>query len=285
MIRKWVVTTALVLGVFAMACDVNAQQSGSAFGGINTSSGLFGSRNLGQGISGGGGSAFGGTPGNLVEQAQAGAGEVQGGERFTRDGRQAGQFVGADSGDAANFFGQSQGFAGSGLEQLLGRAAQRDFQNQGNAAGSSRAPLRPALMLGFQLIPPAQGVVSDRMSQRLMKLPNLEILEAVSVSMADRTAILRGRVATEHDRRMIAQIALLEPGVSNVQNELQVGSQTQPASESPAFDPFAPFGPSPGADDNVRPIPPPIPDDAPATVRPGSVPGAPVAPTAPSADD
>ena len=268
----------ICLAMAASCCF--AQQSGSAFSGVNTSNGLFGSRSLGQGISGGGGTEFGGTPGNLVEQAQAGAGQVQGGERFTREGRNAGAFVGADSADAANFFGQTQGFGGTGLEQFLSRAAQRDFQNQGNAAGSPRAPLRPALFLGFKAptVPPA--VFNARMAERLTRLPNLEILDGLTIALEDRTATLRGRVATAHDRELIAQLMLLEPGVSSIRNELLVGAPPQPIPATPKS--------ADAADDivppTVTPIPPPIPDELPWFPDAVEAENFPVAPIAPSAD-
>ena len=257
----------------------------NAFSGSTTSSGMFGSRSLGQGISGGGSSAFGGTPGNMVEQAQSGAGQVQGGERFTREGRDAAAFVGADSGDSANFFGQTQGLAGSGLEQFLSRAAQRDFQNQAGAGGSSSAPLRPALSLGFSPPVISSAVFNARISDRLSRLPNLEILEPVSVGLSDRTAILQGRVASERDREMIAQLLMLEPGVSAVQNDLQVGAPNLPPT------PVAPKSVDSAVDSagpTATPIPPPIPDEQPwlpdASVVDEVSDELPAPPTAPNAD-
>ena len=61
--------------------------------------------------------------------------------------------------------------------------------------------------------------------------------QPVSVSMAadstsefGRTAILRGTVATDEDRRLAEQLVLLEPGVAKVQNEITV--RPQPAAET-----------------------------------------------------
>jgi osmotically-inducible protein OsmY len=193
----------------------------------STSSGLFGSRSLGQGTTSRSGSSFGGSgasaaPGNAVEQAQADAGQASGDERFIRENRQPGAFVGADTADTTTFFGQSQGAALSGLEQFASAAAQRDFQNQ-NSNSNSRIQLRPKLVLGFRPPAAASRDIRVRFSQRLAKLPQLEILENVEVAIVGRTAVLRGRVATDYDRQMIAQIASLEPGVAVVQNDLQVG--------------------------------------------------------------
>ncbi len=281
------------ISAMATALAVFAGQFAAAqqFGGGNSSSGLFGSRSLGGGISGGGGSAFGGsgfgTPGNAVEQAQSGAGEVQGGERFTRDGRQAGAFVGADSADATDVFGgQMQGFQGSGLEQLLGAAAGRNFRNQGSTGGSSATPMRAALSLGFTPARPTATALTTQMSQRMSKLPNLNIDSPITIAMEGRTAILRGRVATAHDRTMVEQLALLEPGVSKVRNELQYPGQPAAAKTAspvveevdvgdiaPPTAPRIPLEESPSEE-----IPLPLP-----TERVGAP--APAAPTAPLFDD
>lgn len=208
-----------------------AQVSGNAFGGMNSSSGLFGSRSLGQGVGGRNGSAFGaagGTPGNLVEQAQQGAGQVSGGERFLRDNRQPGQFVGADAADTSNFFSQLTGQGVGGLEQL-GQNRGRQFTGNQNGQMSRKAPLRPRLSIGFKYPMPAQTQLGRQLQTRIAKLPRLEILAPVNVAIENQTAILTGRVATAHDREMIAQIALLEPGIAHVENQLLVGQPTEQA--------------------------------------------------------
>lgn len=224
-----------------------AQSYGSASG--TSSSGLFGSRSLGQGV-GSSGSNFQGSPGNMVQQAQAGAGQASGNERFVRDSRAAGAFVGADSGDASAFFSQMQGGANtrSGLEEFARAAAQRQFQNQNNG-GSSRTQLRSRLTLGFAAPSPADHGVSAKLSKRITKLPGLQLEGPLSIAMEGRTAILRGQVASDYDRQMIGRIALLEPGVAAVQNDLTVLGVSTPAKSLPE-DPFeappvAPRAPQP----------------------------------------
>jgi osmotically-inducible protein OsmY len=46
----------------------------------------------------------------------------------------------------------------------------------------------------------------------------------LSVTLEGDTAVIRGRVATEHDRDLAAAIIRLEPGVGQVRNELVVES-------------------------------------------------------------
>ena len=42
----------------------------------------------------------------------------------------------------------------------------------------------------------------------------------VTVEIKDKTAVLRGVVKNEHDRRLLEQFVKLEPGIVKVQNEL-----------------------------------------------------------------
>ena len=44
----------------------------------------------------------------------------------------------------------------------------------------------------------------------------------LSVTVKNDTAIVRGRVATEHDRALAEALLLLDPGVWHVQNDLVV---------------------------------------------------------------
>ena len=214
-----------------------------AHGQTQTSSGLFGSRNVGGGITAGGSSAFGnrgaqqggatGTPGALVEQAQQGAGQAAAGDRFVRDSRQAGAFVGADSGDNSQFNSIQQ--AGgrnmrnnqfsqfNQLSQFMRNSQQfNNNQNNQNRGQRTRAQVPVALRLGFD--PPAvpTGQVQTRISGRIERSLNLGAQRSVSVTVQGRTAVLQGSVATEHEKTLAERLAMLEPGVSRVQNEVTV---------------------------------------------------------------
>ena len=132
--------------------------------------------------------------------------------------------------------------------------------------------LRPQVSLGFTSPQVDPAVFSERMTHRLEKLPSLGIVDGVEVSLVGQTALIRGRVATAHDAEMIARIAMLEPGVRDVQNELNVG--------------VAPAESTTNQTQGVQPAPPPIPDDSEVVPIPPPIPEGvvPVAPTAPSAD-
>jgi hypothetical protein len=50
----------------------------------------------------------------------------------------------------------------------------------------------------------------------------------IRVSLVNGTAVLRGEVATPHDRSLLANLAGLEPGIGRISNELTVASQGPP---------------------------------------------------------
>ena len=67
------------------------------------------------------------------------------------------------------------------------------------------------------------------MAQRLEKSSWIDA-HSLEVAFEQGTAILRGVVATEHDRGLAERMTKLEPGVRRVENLLTLA----PASESPS---------------------------------------------------
>lgn len=206
------------------ASDLHAQSS------VN---GAFGSRNLGGAFSSGGspfggsgvgGAAggmggFGGMGGTVAGATQRGdttAGTVTGSERFVRTNRQAGQFVGTDAADAASAFNQMAAF--SMMNQAVRNNTQNPNRNNSSTAKSPQA--RVQTTIGF--VPPlaAPTRISATLQNRLTKSARIEKRGPILVRMEGRTAVLIGQVATEHDRVLAEQVALLEAGVSAVRNEL-----------------------------------------------------------------
>lgn len=250
--RRW--TAALgVMAIFASAVNVYAQgriPSGSGLGGSTSrssygassaggSSGMFGARNLGsslsggnRGFAGGGGAGRGGVAGATMQDGNVG--EIQGNERFVRGARQPGQFVGADGTDLPSFLTQiaTGGQINSGLNSRGGNRGQNQVNNfnQGNGGGRNaarngqRATYRTTRIVGFDYPAPPEPTVKAVLQERLTKLPQLQSRGPIEVELQDRTAILRGVVATAHDRDLIERLALLEAGISRVQNELTVAT-------------------------------------------------------------
>jgi len=56
----------------------------------------------------------------------------------------------------------------------------------------------------------------------------------MEVTIEGETAVLRGVVATEHDRRIAEQVARLEPGIRRVENLLTVAPPAASPSDRPA---------------------------------------------------
>lgn len=232
-----------------------SMSQGANMGGTSAtsgSSGMFGSRNLGGSLSAGNrGFAGGGTgaagvastrgSGRTLQASDAGQG-VAGNERFTRGGRQAGQFVGADTTDLPSFLTQLATGGNGGNNQLRGgrnqqgrggqNANQQGGRNNGGRMGQQKAQYRIARSIGFDYAPPTAAAVQSHLGTRLKSLASVKSLGPIDVSFQARTVVLRGSVATAHDRDLAERLALLEAGVDQVQNELTIGQP--PASSAPS---------------------------------------------------
>ena len=67
-----------------------------------------------------------------------------------------------------------------------------------------------------------QAVSGERVQNRLARIPRLRENGPLTVEMDGRIAVLQGEVASEDARDLVARVVLLEPGISDVQNELRV---------------------------------------------------------------
>jgi hypothetical protein len=106
-----------------------------------------------------------------------------------------------------------------------------------NSLSRQRQQLRVPLRLGPDSFPFFPGTAPPiatgpnlRVQNRLARIPQLKERGSVQVAMEGQVAILRGEVASQHDRDLVGRVVLLEPGVADVRNELQVA----PANQSPA---------------------------------------------------
>jgi osmotically-inducible protein OsmY len=79
----------------------------------------------------------------------------------------------------------------------------------------------PALAVGFQAMSPAVGP-ADTVAELIRRNDRIQRLSPITVTLEDDTAILRGRVATEHDRQLVELLTRFEPGIWQVKNELTV---------------------------------------------------------------
>jgi len=235
--------------------------------GTTSQSGMFGSRTLGQGLTAGTRTMTGSpVPGNMGSQFDSSnVGQVDSSDRFVRGNRQAGAFIGTSAADAAQFLGAvqagqgAQGATSSGISAAGNRNQRQQQPGQGGGrGGAAKVQIRPRLHVAFSYRPPIATAVSAELARRLASTPQIHTMSPLEVSLVDGTLTLRGHVATEHDRSLAEQLALLEAGVWKVKNELVVA----PSGHIPA--PDSPF---------AAPLPPPdIPLAAPDTPEPVDTP-------------
>lgn len=215
----------------------------SAFGSSRSvgSSISAGSRSLIGGSSGmgggmGGGMNMGANGQNMLNQMNQNAGQLTSSDRFLRSNRRPGQFVGSDSQDSQNFMSAlgnaSQLRAAQSNMRANTQVRQPQQNRQGQAAGAILPRMR--LELGFDKVEASATTRGDVLEKRFEGMPALKTQSPIQVAVQGETATLTGVVATEHARLVAAQLALLEPGISRVQNDLQVAMpsphSTQPAS-------------------------------------------------------
>ena len=124
--------------------------------------------------------------------------------------------------------GLGGGFGGGFNQGQFGRGGQQNGRGGVGQTNQNRTPLRAPLSIGFTQAPTSTTVVSSRFSRRLDNLPGIQLRGPVSVQMEGRTAVLRGIVTSENDRDLVGRLALLEPGISEVQNELTIVANAAP---------------------------------------------------------
>jgi hypothetical protein len=198
--------------------------SGDARGGGR---GAFGS---GRGLAGGDVGAFGGTGGmgdasgqqDMRGQLDAPLADA-GGQQFEEGG-----FVGRDAEDVRGTFDNLSGRERRDMmmDMMIEnynemRESRRRWRDQETPQGPVRVRLKPApeLISAAGSFATPNAVVQARINQALASRGI-----AAEVVLSGRTAILRGVVASERDALLMAQLAALEPGVSQVENQLALGA-------------------------------------------------------------
>jgi hypothetical protein len=233
---KLMLAAAALIALGSLAQRPAAAQSGGTVGG-SQAQGMFGSRDLGlsQGtVPGSSGRASGTGFGSGITAGQGGSAGGATGQRGATG------FVGADSSDVVNLRSQ-QGTTGAarrtsttqGLQNIFQQFSQGNFNDQQRAQQSRAQPnIRISLNLGFQPAP-ASPARMEAFGQRLMKLPGIRFVGPVESELVGRTAVLRGTVVSEADRELAEALALMEPDVRDVRNELVVDPSAATAEELP----------------------------------------------------
>lgn len=117
--------------------------------------------------------------------------------------------------------GMSMGMGGMGMGGMNSRGMNSQFGQQNNSR-NSKATIRATVKVRFPhtKVPPAR--VAQTVSARWNRIPLPEKFNGVDLNFENGVATLTGNVATAEDKRMAEKLILLEPGVSSVQNRLEV---------------------------------------------------------------
>jgi hypothetical protein len=178
------------------------------------------------------------SPGAMNNPAEAmvhNSGALTGTERFLRGNRRVTDFIGTDTGDARDFVGVTQA-----RQRILPPAAASvrepnlpEVNREANEGNAASQPYPPVLVLGPELTTPRTTAVASAVEQHLTRAP-IQWSQPFEVSIEGRTAVLRGAVATARDRELAEALVQFEPGISDVQNDLQiVPLHSQPARPEP----------------------------------------------------
>ncbi len=250
------VITALVL--LSASAGLAQQGFGGGGGGFGGGGGGFGGGGFGGGGGGGAGGALSannsllnslqstqGLPTIMGRQAQGTFGTRTLGSptrqrfRMMMGRSQAGGGVGMQYANSGAFSQTRRGsLPGSGMLTVSGLTGANMQQqnvgaqaNQRNPNQQTNRPVSPltrktTLRVGFETAGPPPQQLTAGLQRRLSQVP---ALDSASVSVQGRAVVLRGSVSTDHARDLAERLALLEPGIDVVQNELTT-SQKLPAS-------------------------------------------------------
>jgi hypothetical protein len=234
----------VALSVVGLQTPVWGQTGSTMFGSTSTSGRSFAGSSTTGGILGSAGS------GSLLGSGGVGGMTGSGTSLFgtSSQGLQSQGFVGAAQASQSTGRMSTRSSLGtmSGLQSTLGRSSggqTRTTRSSAAGGGGSRtttqirATLRMAVSLSPVAIAPPQ--VSNTLSARLSQSQRIGALSPVQVLLQGQTATLRGAVATDYDRALAQQVMLLEPGVSQVKNELVVAAAPAGPELSPSGGPAA----------------------------------------------
>jgi hypothetical protein len=146
-------------------------------------------------------------------------GETVGSTASTGQGFSAVSSSSTTAGGARGGISGLGGFGGfGGLSNLFGGF---NRSTASSATPAIRTRLRSAIS-GPRTSPAA---IQQAANQRFRVLPSQPQLRGVNVTMQGDTAVIRGQVNSQRDRRMSQMLMMLEPGVRRVDNQITVGGQ------------------------------------------------------------
>lgn len=162
----------------------------------------------------------------LSNTSNADAGRVTGNERFIRGNRDRNSFVGADQGETQSFVGSQQGSTGgaivsstAGIEATVDRSAEI---NEVLETPPAKKMYLPKIVLAADLYDGIKTVPEATAIKQVTTSINLASSRQIEVSVVNQTAILRGVVSSQKEKHLAETLALFEPGIWKVENQLKV---------------------------------------------------------------
>jgi hypothetical protein len=161
-----------------------------------------------------------------ITSANQSAGVISGSERFLRRNRRPNSFVGRDRLATQRFVGRDSSVTRQpSAVTNLPPSQNESTLNRPWRPSSGKSLYDPQISVGFDYQPYAQQVLSQNLTNRLKQHLGAEL--PIEVSVADRTATLRGTVASATARGLAEILMGFEPGISTVVNQLQVADSPQ----------------------------------------------------------
>ncbi|REJ95885.1 MAG: BON domain-containing protein [Planctomycetota bacterium] len=142
---------------------------------------------------------------------------------FVGQGNTAQGFVGSRQAGTQTQGASNRNFSASGFS---GGDDFNQFNQQQGQGPSSRRRIQPQYRIAFERPPLATSEVNDRVQQSLSRLSETHpAFDGIDVAVDEAGTVgLRGTVQSDDVRRLVEAIVRLEPGVRDVQNELDIAA-------------------------------------------------------------
>jgi hypothetical protein len=101
----------------------------------------------------------------------------------------------------------------------------QNFNGQSNQAQGRQ--IRPRLKVGFEFEPADVAPAQNRLSARIDKLNTRRQFQGIDMRTEGDTVVLKGVAKDAATKRLMERMALLEPAIKSVRNEIEVVGATQ----------------------------------------------------------
>ena len=144
---------------------------------------------------------------------------------ITRQERSATDFVGSDSREVSGFVGSTQASTATSVTSAVEGLPEETSPFVNRALAKPPFGIYPArLSIAFDVpVNSPHGATPERSSRQVQSLAQ-KLGFRIQRNRDQRSAVITGTVATDHERQIAGLLVLFEPGVETVTNEVQVQS-------------------------------------------------------------